>query len=452
VLPGLLIGFLVLHVAMFRKHGIHAHQQTRPDTTFWPDQVLKDSVACLAVLVVVLFFTIRPALTGSHGDLPHGAYLGAELGAPADPSNEYSAARPEWYFLFLFQFLKVFEGQGERGELLGAIVIPGAVMGLLALMPIVGRWKLGHRFNIGLLVCLLVGVGVLTGQAMYADRLAEYAAKPESADKDAPIAKRYEASESYLKAVESAEKEAERAVELAHAPEGIPATGMLSVLRRDPKTQGPRLFKRYCASCHTHADSPAAPAEPSAPDLTGFASRAWIAGLLDPAKIDGPQYFGKTTHKKGDMVDFVKDTLAEQDKSSIEKVVAALSAEAALPSQRADDKADQPTIAEGRTLLAESVGCTDCHKFHETGDLGTAPDLTDYGSRQWLMGMIGDPNHERFYGDEHNDRMPAFAQHADETENNIISPANLDLLVDWLRGEWYEPAEAARAKTGEAQE
>ena len=47
-----------------------------------------------------------------------------ELGAPADPSNQYSAARPEWYFLFLFQFLKLFEGWGERGELLGAVVIP----------------------------------------------------------------------------------------------------------------------------------------------------------------------------------------------------------------------------------------------------------------------------------------------------------------------------------------
>jgi len=131
---------------------------------------------------------------------------------------------------------------------------------------------------------------------------------PESADKDDPSAKRFEASESYLKAVESAEREAERAVELAHAPAGIPATGMLSVLRRDSKTQGPRLFKRYCASCHTHADSPAAPAEPSAPDLTGFGSRAWIAGLLDPAKIDGPQYFGGTQkHKGGEMSEFVKE-------------------------------------------------------------------------------------------------------------------------------------------------
>ena len=30
---------------------------------------------------------------------------------PADPSNKFSAARPEWYFLFLFQFLKFFHGR-----------------------------------------------------------------------------------------------------------------------------------------------------------------------------------------------------------------------------------------------------------------------------------------------------------------------------------------------------
>ena len=32
----------------------------------------------------------------------------------------------------------------------------GLVMGLLFLMPFVGRWKLGHRFNIGLIFALLI--------------------------------------------------------------------------------------------------------------------------------------------------------------------------------------------------------------------------------------------------------------------------------------------------------
>lgn len=445
VLPGLLIIFLIMHVAIFRRHGIHARQpHSRPDTTFWPDQVLKDAVACLAVLLFVLFFIIRPALTGAVAahDYEH---LGAELGAPADAANEYSAARPEWYFLFLFQFLKLFEGQGATGELLGAIVVPGALMAVLALMPILGRWKVGHIFNLGFLVILLAGIGVLTGQALYADRMAQYIAKP-SEGADEKLAKRFEASEAYLKAVERAEADAERAIELAKSPDGIPPAGMLSVMRRDPKTQGPRLFNRYCASCHTHADASEVPEKPSAPDLTHFATREWLTGLLDPDKIAGPHYFGGTEkHRTGEMAKFVFETFEKPDtnekqqelQTKVAQIAAAVSAEAALPAQKSSDAADAELIDAGREQIV-STGCTDCHKFREQGDLGSAPDLTDYGSYDWLKGMISNPTHERFYGDN-NDRMPAFFERADDPDSNIITPANLDLLIHWLRGDWYEP-------------
>ena len=37
-------------MALFRKHGITAKQPyKKPDANFWPDQVLMDGVACLAV-------------------------------------------------------------------------------------------------------------------------------------------------------------------------------------------------------------------------------------------------------------------------------------------------------------------------------------------------------------------------------------------------------------------
>ena len=71
--------------------------------------------------------------------------LGAELGAPADPAESYAAARPETYFLFLFQLLKYLD---KYPPIVGAIIVPGAVMLSLFLMPFIGRWKLGHRFNI----------------------------------------------------------------------------------------------------------------------------------------------------------------------------------------------------------------------------------------------------------------------------------------------------------------
>ena len=126
VLPGALVAFLALHLALFRRHGLTAKQpQAGPDVLFWPDQVLKDSVAALGVLVAVLAATLY-----THG---------AELTAPADPANNYAAARPEWYFLFLFQFLKWFPGELE---VWGAFVIPGLVVVVLFLMPWIGRSKI----------------------------------------------------------------------------------------------------------------------------------------------------------------------------------------------------------------------------------------------------------------------------------------------------------------------
>ncbi len=44
-------------------------------------------------------------------------------------------------------------------------------MGVLFLMPILGRWKLGHRFNVGFLCVVMLGIGMLTVQAMRSERL-----------------------------------------------------------------------------------------------------------------------------------------------------------------------------------------------------------------------------------------------------------------------------------------
>src|SRR5690606_4367464 len=105
LLPALVLGMLGLHLYLFRRHGLTAKQPIRrADENFWPDQLLKDAVACLAVMAVVVFLVVRHGW-GSHG--------GAPLSAPADPSQPYNAARPEWYFLFLFEFLKYFPGKSE---------------------------------------------------------------------------------------------------------------------------------------------------------------------------------------------------------------------------------------------------------------------------------------------------------------------------------------------------
>lgn len=407
ILPASVVALVTLHLLLFRRHGITARDPKRkPDACFWPDQVLKDAVACLAVMAAILFLIIRPWLFGGE--------IGAELGAPADPSEPYSAARPEWYFLFLFEFLKFFPG---GTEIWGAIVIPGIVMGIIFLMPIVGNWQLGHRFNIGLLFSLLGGIGLLTYLA-----IAQDGRDPE-----------------YRAAVLSAEHSAKRVKLLAKAPTGIPVSGAVDLLRSDPLTRGPKLFAEHCASCHRfdghNGEGLASSEEPSASDLKGFASREWLSGLLNPSQIDSPHFLGSTKFKDGKMSRFVKKDVAaysDEEKEYLKKVVMAVSAEAELKSQRAADQRDASLIADGRKLVADGdISCADCHQFRFADEDATAPDLTGYGSREWLLGFISDPAHGRFYG-KRNDRMPSFGK------DGILNPVEIGLLADWLRGDWLE--------------
>jgi ubiquinol-cytochrome c reductase cytochrome b subunit len=399
VLPAALVALLVGHIYLFRRHGLTAKRPfRRPDAKFWPDQVFQDAVACLAVLAAILGLTL---VTG-----------GADLGAPADPSEAYSAARPEWYFLFLFEFLKYFPG---TSEIWGAIIIPGMVMGVVALMPLLGRTRFGHQFNVTFLCALLAGAGLLTWRAY---------------DQDQGDAK-------YLAAVADAQAQARRVLELARSPAGIPAAGAVSLLRQDPLTQGPKLFAQHCASCHRYGGQDGlggTPADPSsAPDLKGFGTRQWLAGFLDPARITSEAVFGGTRHREGKMVNFVNKKVTAYNperKTQLEQALAALSAEAQLPVQRELDAREAAVIREGQRLLREELGCIDCHEYRLPDADATAPRLTGYGSRAWLTAFIGDPALPHFYG-RRNDRMPRYA-----TEQ-ILTPEAIGLLVDWLRGDWY---------------
>ena len=436
VLPVLLMIFLALHVALFRRHGLTVREPNRrPDTTFWPDQFLRDAIACLGVTIVVLVMVLQNYPSIDSGE-PVARHLGAHLGAPANPAESYSAARPESYFLFQFQVLKYLEA---FPPVVGAVVVPGLVLFSLFLMPFIGRWALGHRFNVVWTLALLLGAGVLTAIAWHDDHHG-----------------RTRESQHYLAAVADAERQAERAVELAGSPTGIPPAGALTLLRSDPKTQGPKLFRQHCAACHSHfnpADlddgSPHSivVAKPTAANLWGFGSRDWIGGILDPEKIAGPNYFGNTAHKEGDMITFVKDTIGQQladlkgdelaeFRRKIENVTFALAAEAGRGLGMVADL--EKRIAAGRDAIVNEFVCIDCHKFHDDGELGLAPDLTGYASREWLTAFIANPEHERFYP-ETNDRMPAFAPKSENPAANRLSPDELKLIIAWLRGEWYEP-------------
>ncbi|WP_205696255.1 menaquinol-cytochrome c reductase cytochrome b/c subunit [Conexibacter sp. SYSU D00693] len=89
---------------------------------FFPYAVAKDSaMACVVMLVIILMSLI----------------LGAELGPKADPTTTTYSPRPEWYFFFLFELLKVVKEPALTP--LATIGVPTICMILLFLLPFYDR-------------------------------------------------------------------------------------------------------------------------------------------------------------------------------------------------------------------------------------------------------------------------------------------------------------------------
>jgi ubiquinol-cytochrome c reductase cytochrome b subunit len=126
VLPGSLILLTVIHLYLFRRHGVtppwweSAEEAQAEAEPFWPKQLLKDAVCWLGLLLALgIWCYFRPA----------------PLEAQADPAQPYEA-RPEWYFMFLFQLLRYFEGPMET---VGTFVLPALFFLVLFFWPFLDR-------------------------------------------------------------------------------------------------------------------------------------------------------------------------------------------------------------------------------------------------------------------------------------------------------------------------
>lgn len=441
ILPASLVVFLGLHIYVFRRHGITVKNENHaPTTTFWPDQVLKDAVACLGVLSVVMFLAV---------------FKGAELSAPADPSEAYDAARPEWYFLFLFRFLR-FHAIEQYGLAFGAIYIPGALMTVLVLMPIIAYWKGGHKFNVAFMWLVTIGILGLTGLAFYEDN--------NDADHQAAIAE--------------AERDAHRIKELAEGPERIPVEGAVTLLRKDPFTQGPRLFAKHCSSCHrynghngrgrslatTDESGSRTPLAPTAADLGNFGSRDWMRSVVTDysnhfSALKNSAWFKGARSKEvageeveyidpdnSEMADWSSDRTALTSADNADNVTALVEymvSEARHVGVTSDDRlAEQGKKVALNGAWAGSIAeisCVDCHstmgeefKTRSADDADGYPDISKYGSAEWLADFISNPGSEQHYGAKN--RMPAYA--------DKLTADELDLLVRWMTGDYY-PTEVA---------
>ena len=114
--------------------------------------VFKDTVAIFAWFAVLMGMAILARVP---------------LGHMADPTDLSYVARPEWYFLFLFQFFKWFEGPLK---VLGAVILPMLAIVALILVPFIDRGKMKsvrRRWGaIGLAALAAIFWGGLTARAV----------------------------------------------------------------------------------------------------------------------------------------------------------------------------------------------------------------------------------------------------------------------------------------------
>lgn len=366
---GLLI-FLLMHIYLFRRHGVTPHwkpgelelkNKTQP---FWPDQVFKDIVAAVIIFVVMTLMVWY-----RHG---------AELQSPADPSSNY-IARPEWYFLFLFQLLKYFEGELE---VVGAIMVPSVVAALLIALPFIDIAKSrSPAKRLPVLGCFgvgLAGIVFLTVMSILSD----------SRD------------ERIIKQKEDSERLAHAAIELASL--GIPPRGGTSVFMNDPLYAGERLFRQHCIVCHNFEGE----GGNSAPDLTGYNSKSWLMDFFQGP--NSPEYYGNTK------LDFMPEYEIEEPELS--RLIEFLLAQA-----ESDKAIDHELKRTGEIILQEN-GCNNCHAYDGKGG-GLAPTLDGFASDKWLRDIIEDSGQREYFGQF--SEMPAF--------KDKLSRQEIDDLVYFLQ-------------------
>src|ERR671916_2969544 len=94
---------------------------------FFPYAVAKDSFMAVFVLAVIILMAVL---------------FGAELGPKADPTTTTYTPRPEWYFFFLFELLRIVKP--PELVFIATVGIPTICLVLLLLLPFIDRGPERH--------------------------------------------------------------------------------------------------------------------------------------------------------------------------------------------------------------------------------------------------------------------------------------------------------------------
>ena len=142
---------------------------------FFPYAVAKDGAMALFVMAGIILLSL---------------FLGAELGPKADPTTTTYSPRPEWYFFFLFELLKVI----KPAPLVpfATIGIPTVAMILLFLLPFYDRGP--ERRPEKRPIATIAGIFVIVAMG-YLTYLGAHAGSPTAIEMETPAEVRAEGGE-----------------------------------------------------------------------------------------------------------------------------------------------------------------------------------------------------------------------------------------------------------------
>ncbi len=145
LLPPATTIMIAAHVYLVRKHGVAPvpGDEEQPAKKFYPRQVFIDTIAIFIAFTALFLLAVVVRLP---------------LERLADPSDTAYIPRPEWYFLFLFQILKFFNGPME---VVGTVLLPTLAILLLIVTPFLDRGPLVRisKRVFAMAVILFTGIG-----------------------------------------------------------------------------------------------------------------------------------------------------------------------------------------------------------------------------------------------------------------------------------------------------
>ncbi len=366
VLPLLTFILIGAHIAMFRRQGVTAPSSATGAEAYWPRQFFMNTVATLMVFGVVVGIVLIEG--------------GANLDAPADPASRDYPARPEWYFLSLFQLLQKPAFAGNN-EVLGTVVVPGAIVSVFALLPLLDRVlprNFAHFLSCSFAFALVGAVGVLMLEAIQTD------AK----------------SPTFQAARAKADEARERALYLAEE-QGVPPEGAPALLQQDPYYHGFEVLRTKCLSCHYYDGK----------------------GLINVSYLE-----------------LTESQLAEADTTSIDGIgnlgdensrAVAIAAPEGFVLESTDSTKDQGLTVQGKTAQGESIileiSADGQTVTRTTESVQIASDLQGFGTREWLRGLLEDPSSPKYFG-----TVPQCGQMEQWKDDSELTSEELDEVADFF--------------------